>query len=302
MATDVTITALGTDADLLGGTVDDALAVFADVEQQCTRFDARSPLMVANGACNSWVAVPARCYAAVEAAAAAYRRTGGRFDPRVHDDLHRLGYSESLAFEEGAHVEGDVTATARKALPLWEPRFDQVAGALHLGGYRVDLGGIGKGLAVRWAAETLRGSVANFIINAGGDCYAAGHPADSEKWLIGVEDPLGSPDPIAVVAVSDRAVATTSIRIRRWTAGGVEVHHLIDAKTGLPGGDGLRAVTVVGADAADAEVDAKTLFLEGSGGVAMAARTRDSAACWVADDGGLGLSRAFTPYLYWQKP
>ncbi len=112
MATDVTITAVGPDASLLGDAVDNALAVFTDVEAQCTRFDARSPLMVANARCDSWMAVPARCFAAIEAAAAAYRRTEGRFDPRVHDDLHRLGYSESLAFES---ADGSVRSSRHSA-------------------------------------------------------------------------------------------------------------------------------------------------------------------------------------------
>src|SRR5476649_149064 len=53
---------------------------------------------------------------------------------------------------------------------------------------------------------------------------------------------------------------------------------LRDPRPGLPGGDGLRAVTVVGADAADAEVDAKTLFLEGHIGIADTVRTAATAA------------------------
>ncbi len=108
---------------------------------------------------------------------------------------------------------------------------------------------------------------------------------DGGPWRIGVEDPLNPDQPIAVLAVSDRAVATSSVRIRRWTAGSSQVHHLIDPRTGLPGGAGLCAVTVVGDDVADAEVNAKTLFLEGRDAIADAVRSELTAACWVTTDG-----------------
>jgi thiamine biosynthesis lipoprotein len=307
MATDITIAAVSDRADgddgerSLRSGVDRALAVFRDVETECSRFDPHSALMQANAANNAWVAVPPRCFEALVAAAVSYRRTYGRFDPRVHDDLRRLGYERSLAFESEDVVLATPSVQRRPELPEWKPRFQARRGLVHLGGYRVDLGGIGKGLAVRWAADVLRETTGNFLVEAGGDCYAAGHAPDGGRWRIGVEDPMNPTEPIAVLAVSDCAVATSSVRIRRWTAGGAEVHHLIDPRTGLPGGDGLRAVTVVGADAADAEVDAKTLFLEGLRGIADTVRTTSTAACWVATDGTATFSAALEPHVQWRR-
>jgi len=309
MATDVAVTAVGDDEALLRSAVDEALAVFRDVESQCSRFDPGSALMNANAAAAEWTDVPPRCYEALAAAAAAYRRTHGRFDPRVHDDLCRLGYERSLAFEAGHVVLGSSSASAsasssalpRAMRPEWEPGFRPAQRLVHLGGYRVDLGGIGKGLAVRWAADVLREYTDDFLVEAGGDCYAAGHAPDGGQWRIGVEDPLNPTEPIAVLAVSDRAVATSSVRIRRWTAGGAEVHHLIDPRTGLPGGAGLCAVTVVADDAADAEVDAKVLFLEGRRAIAGAVRSGRTAAGWVTTDGAGEFSAALEPYVEWRR-
>jgi thiamine biosynthesis lipoprotein len=300
MATDIAVRACGDDTRQLQSAVERALAVFHDVETQCTRFDPASPLMAANAAADDWVEVPERCFDALVEAAAAYRRTGGRFDPRVHDDLRRLGYVTSLAFESGG-VDLEGTPVARRpARPSWEPKFDAADSLVNLGGQPVDLGGIGKGLAVRWASEALRADTGDFLVEAGGDCYAAGHrPGDD--WRIGVEDPLGGTDPLLVLQVCDRAVTTSSIRIRRWTVGERPVHHLIDPATGLPGGEGLLAVTVVGADPADAEVDAKTLFLEDRLHIADTARADDIAACWVTDDGQVGVSPAMAPYIVWQR-
>ena len=63
------------------------------------------------------------------------------------------------------------------------------------------------------------------------------------------------------------------------------LHHLIDPRTGEPGGDGLAAVTVAGPDPAWAEVWSKALFVEGARSIAAAARSRGLAAWWVGGDG-----------------
>ena len=301
MATDISITAVGEHRARLRFAVDQALNVFRDVESQCSRFDPRSALMRANAASAEWIAVPPYCFDALDAAAVAYRRTGGRFDPRVHDDLCRLGYARSLAFEAGDVVLPAQSAWARPELPEWKPRFRPQLGLVHLGGFRVDLGGIGKGLAVRWAVDTLRAHSDDFLVEAGGDCYAAGRASDGGPWRIGVEDPLNPAQPIAVLAVSDRAVATSSVRIRRWTAGSSAVHHLIDPRTGLPGGAGLCAVTVVDDDVADAEVNAKALFIEGDDAIADAVGRNQIAACWVTTDGVREFSAALERYIQWRR-
>jgi len=301
MATDISITVVGEDRARLQAAVDQALNVFRDVESQCSRFDPRSALMKANAAPAAWIAVPPYCFDALAAAAAAYRRTCGRFDPRVHDDLCRLGYGRSLAFEAGDVVLRAESARGRPELPEWKPRFRPRLGLVHLGGYRVDLGGIGKGLSVRWAVDTLRAHTDDFLVEAGGDCYAAGCAPDGGPWRIGVEDPLNPAQPIAVLAVSDRAVATSSVRIRHWTAGGSAVHHLIDARTGLPGGAGLCAVTVVDDDVADAEVNAKALFLEGENAIADAVGPQQIAACWVTTDGVREFSMAVEQFVQWRR-
>jgi thiamine biosynthesis lipoprotein len=182
----------------------------------------------------------------------------------------------------------------------WTPRFDEDRRAVRLGPEPVDLGGIGKGLAVRWAADQIAGHAASFLVEAGGDCYLGGAGPDGTGWRIGVEDPLGGLEPVAVLQLSDVACATSSIRLRQWRSGERRVHHLIDPRTGAPGGAGLLAVTVVGADPAAAEVWSKCLFLCGVDGVAQQAEAQDLAALWVADDGQMGTTSAMDPLLIWR--
>ena len=279
--------------------VERALAVFPSVHATCTRFDPTSPLMRANARPGEWHDVPPVLYYAVRAAHRAYQATDGRFDPRVLGDLVRLGYDRSLPFDDGG-VTTDGVVAARSAPGPWSPRFRTGPPLqLHLGGVPIDLGGIGKSLAVRWSARILDEELDDYLLDAGGDCYCAGTGPEVDGWRIGVEDPAGTDRPVAVLALRDAGCATSSTRLRRWHAGDSTAHHLIDPSTGRPGGAGLAAVTVVAADTADAEVTTKELFLRGVDAITEAAEGDGVAALWVATSGEVVASSAMTPHVIW---
>jgi thiamine biosynthesis lipoprotein len=275
-----------------------ALDTFADVDRSCTRFTTQSPLMRANTAGDAWCEVGATCFDVLLAAYHAYRDTAGRFDPRVHDDLVRLGYDRSMT--AGGISPRDAGAlAARPPMGRWRPQFRPDSHRVRIGEHPVDLGGIGKGLAVMRAARQLDRIGLGYLIDAGGDCWCRGHSPDG-PWRLGVEDPLGATEPVAVLAVADAGIATSSKRLGRWRIGGTEVHHLIDPKTGQPGGAGLAAVTVVAADTATAEVWSKVLFLEGIDQIAAAAQRHEIAALWIDDSGRLAATAEMATYLVWQ--
>ncbi len=256
--------------------------------------------MRVNAAPDRWHAVPSVLFDTLVEAHRAYERTHGRFDPRIYLDLVRLGYDRSLPFAEGA-VERPDPSAGRDRLGPWRPRFrGGPHPEVHLGGVPIDLGGIGKGLAVRWAGDRLADCDSGYFIDAGGDCACRGGGPDGLGWRVGVEDPRGGSDPLVVLAIRDAACATSSIRVRRWRAGGMAVHHLIDPRTGTPGGRGLTAVTVVAEDPADAEVTSKVLFLSGSRLIAREAARRRIAALWVTTEGSVAESPAFARHVVWR--
>jgi thiamine biosynthesis lipoprotein len=160
----------------------------------------------------------------------------------------------------------------------------------------VDSGGIGKGLALRWASAAALGALpqgAGILLEAGGDITSAG-TAPPGGWRVGIEDPvLPGPEsePLAVLAVERGSVATSSVRVRNWVApDGHRVHHLVDPRTGSPARTGLIAVTVAALDPAWSEVWSKSLFLAGSDRIGEEARARGLAAWWVDDGGRLGMT------------
>ncbi len=266
-------------------------------EQAMSRFRASSELTSLNRSAGSGtvLSVSARLRQALVAADRANRVSAGRFDPRIIGDLDRLGYRGAalptsggrlgIAAGSGGDSHRVVERCGRDGIRLARP---------------VDLGGIGKGLALRWsAAELSRAGTPAFLLDAGGDLVARGADPAGGPWLIGVEDPTERTDHLAVIAVEEGAAATSSVRVHRWTVAGRDVHHLIDPATGEPSEGGLLSVTVTGPDPAWAEVWSKVLFIGGQRAIAVEARARDLAAWWVMDDGSLEMTARARACTVW---
>lgn len=264
-------------------------------EQSLSRWRADSALSRLNATAGNgdWTAVDGRLFALLIASARAQRISGGRFDPRVVARLEALGERAGVALPAIPDGLGSDRPWLGCAPRTRMVRIDAP----------VDSGGIGKGLALRWAMTALRRARllgAGLLLEAGGDLVAHGHQPDGEPWQIGVEDPAGGNEPLAVISIARGAVATSSTAVRRWISpDGDGVHHLIDPFTGAPGGDGLQAVTVAAPDPAWAEVWSKTLFLSGSRAIGAEARRRGLAAWWVEADGTLHLTPAAREQTTW---
>jgi thiamine biosynthesis lipoprotein len=191
-------------------------------------------------------------------------RTAGRFDPTVHDALVAAGYDRTF---EQLPADGDVSPPppAAGGVRLHGGRIELDRGV------HIDLGGIGKGYAAERAAELLA-LAGPCLVNAGGDIAIRGG-----SWPVGVES--------LTLQLDGGGLATSGRDRRRWQRGGRELHHLIDPSTGEPAVSDLLRVTVVGADAVDAEVAAKSLFLLGSERAAAEADAQDLPAVLVTEDG-----------------
>jgi len=281
---------------------------FRDVERECTRFDPESDLMRANAAGEEWAEVGPHCFQAITSAYDAYRASEGAFDPRVYSALVALGYSEGDTFAAGPVSVGTVGARA-EIRGEWAPAFDREGGRVQVGSLPLDLGGIGKGLAVRGGREILREAQAgrSMLVEAGGDLATVGdgphrEPGESRAWRVAVESPLGGSGSAAVLDASDAAVATSSIRLRSWKAGERDVHHLIDPSTGEPAQGGIASVTVVADDPAWAEVWTKVIFLQGAARADDFVERRGLAALWVDLAGTVHVSGAMAPRVLWKVP
>ncbi|MGC8479920.1 MAG: FAD:protein FMN transferase [Acidimicrobiales bacterium] len=302
MASNITVTAVGPEGDATFGPQVEAICqIFHDVETHCTRFDPTSDLMRANAAGEHFIGVHSLCADALREAFVAYEMTEGAFDPRIFGDLVRLGYGESFLHRR-PHLEHVPDEQSRPSLGRWTPRFRDDPPEVSVGPLPIDLGGIGKGLSLRWCAKRMKPLSSGFLLEAGGDVYVHGVPLDDAEWRIGIEHPSAPDTHVAILGLSDRGCATSSVRVRRWQANGQTIHHLIDPSTGRPGGEGLASATVVHDDPAIAEVWSKVLFLRGEQDIADASERHGIAAFWVFESGSYQFSPAMEEYVRWTAP
>ena len=273
--------AMGTDVTLIGPVGSPAFAasaatvrsVFEREERRFSRFRPDSELSAVNAAAGAWTEVSIEFAAVVELALAAWRETGGRFDPTVLDAVIAAGYDRD--FDE-------ILAGARGALR--PPRPCGRAGEVELVGRRLrlpegvglDLGGVAKGWTVDVAAEAAVACGLQWaLINAGGDLRIAG-TAPREGIDIAVDDPETAEADAGRIVLDEGALATSSVTRRAWGDG---LHHLIDPATGRPAGGPVLQATVWAPTCAEAEVRAKEALLEGE------AFLDRGAALLVLDDG-----------------
>jgi thiamine biosynthesis lipoprotein len=240
-----TVVELLVEADDAQPELDAAESEFYRLEALLSRFRPDSELSRLNEA--KTLAVDPDLTRVVELALQARERTGGRFDPTVHDAVVAAGYDRS--FER---VPRDVATPPRAAACSGRVRIDGERIELDRD-VRLDLGGIGKGFAVERVAAILA-SAGPCLANAGGDLTVRGAP-----WPVGLE----TADDTITLQLERGAIATSGRDRRRWLRNGREQHHLIDPTSGAPADTDLLRVTVVAANAIDAEVWAKALFLAG---------------------------------------
>ena len=250
-------------------------------EASWSRFRPDSDLSALNRSPRSCTSVSPLLERALIRARAAWSATGGRFDPTVLDAVEHAGYDR------------DFRALDPRPRPVPTGRRVPGMSRVHVGrghvvrpvGLRLDLGGIGKGLAADLlAAELLARGADSVCVSVGGDVRVAG-TAPTGGWRIPVDD--AHRDGVATVAVLDGgALATSSTRVRRWPSeDGGWIHHLVDPTTGRPVESGVTSVTVAAAEAWWAEVLAKAALVAGPRDGAELMREA-GASGWIATDDG----------------
>jgi FAD:protein FMN transferase len=108
-------------------------------------------------------------------------------------------------------------------------------------GQSITLGGIAKGLIVDRAVARLReNGLSDFLVQAGGDMYAAGRHGD-RPWRVGIQDPRAgsgqqrsSDTSFAMLSLENSAFNTSGDYERFVIHQGQRYHHIIDPRTGYP--------------------------------------------------------------------
>lgn len=111
----------------------------------------------------------------------------------------------------------------------------------------VDLSGIAKGYAVDKLVEKLHSlGGKNFLVNIGGEIYAAGLRGEEQKWRIGIEVPNPHQQQAQhLLEVSNTSVATSGGYRNFYEVDGQEYSHTLNPLTGKPITHQLKSVTIL---------------------------------------------------------
>lgn len=185
-----------------------------------------------------------------------HRATRGRIDPLVGSDLELLGYGRELTLRISPDARGRIGRINRR--PSWTDISRSGRRLTTPGPVLVDVGAAGKGFLVDELGRMLEADgITEYMVDASGDYrFHAG-----EALTIGLEDPSDFSRAIGTASISRGALCASGVSRRRWRdiSVGMQVHHILDAVTGLPT-TGTLASWVVAEDAATADGLATALF------------------------------------------
>jgi thiamine biosynthesis lipoprotein len=303
MATHVTVALVGVSGDEARRAFEAAFGAFERVEWAMNEWRPRSPLARINARAGRRrpVRAPADLCEVLRIGLDGARRTDGLFDPTwaalsdvwVFDGSGRGHVPPREAVARRCRLVG------HRRVEL-EPRAGGCAVRLPVAGMRLGLGGLAKGWAVDRAVERLRAlGLADFLVQAGGDLYAAGKRGD-RPWRIGIRDPRGARDDVlGEIELGDAAFSTSGDSERWFEVEGVRYHHVIDPRTCEPA-RASRQSTVLARTATEAEVLTKATFiLGGAGGLALAERN-GAAAVIVDAQGRIAVSPSLEGRISWR--
>jgi len=286
-------------ARLRGGMED----ILAQVIDEMSTYEAGSALSRFNASAETgWQAAPDDLVTVLAEALDVSRWSGGAFDATIGPLVDLWGFGPGGARQS----------------PPPAGRLEQAAGAvgyqrLHADaersairksspGVHLDLSAIAKGFAADRMGAYLDGQgVRNYLIDIGGELRAGGRNDQDRAWRIAIERPEPGQRSIQrVVALSDRAIATSGDYRNFFEAGGRRFSHTIDPRSGRPVDQPLASVTVVHERTMTADAMATALLVLGArDGFELAQRSGIAAHFMSRGDNGLveRSTRAMQSYI-----
>jgi Membrane-associated lipoprotein involved in thiamine biosynthesis len=178
--------------------------------------------------------------------------TRGAVDPLVGRDLELLGYDQTYSLMPASDLVRAEEHARGKA--TWSQ--DIIRDGTSLVTRRplvIDVGAAGKGYLVDIVSEILcEAGFARFVVDGSGDLRHSGE----SSMRVGLEHPFDPRLVIGVANLQSRALCASAVTRRAWGDG---LHHVLDARTGVPARD-VVATWVVADQAAVADGLATALF------------------------------------------
>lgn len=240
------------------------------IDLAASRFREDSELSRLNASPERAVTISPLLAQAIDAALRGAELSGGAVDPTIGSAVRLAGYDADFA---KVPADGGQIRLIAHQVPGWRAiLFDPHSLTVRMPlGVEIDLGATAKALASDLAAAAASKAIdgAGVLVSLGGDIAVAG-TAPLEGWSIQTSDDSEAPidETEETISISSGGIATSSTTVRRWTRGGVVLHHIIDPATGLPADSCWRTASVVAASCVDANIASTAAIVMGRNAVA----------------------------------
>jgi FAD:protein FMN transferase len=211
--------------------------------------------------------------------------SGGLYDPRIIGILEKIGYDSD--FRKKDFQKNEKTGKFRPFIRGLEEDL-LFRGKKLFFATRMDFSGIAKGYITDLAAKFLKNNGwKNFLVDSGGDIFAAGENNEGKEWRIEIE---GVPKERLMLKISEKGIATSGISRKKWEIGGKKFHHLVNPKNPNEFSYEIRTVSVIEKNTESADGRAKVLVLMGKDKGMEFAKKNRVAAIFLSCKGNIFLT------------
>ena len=229
-------------------------------------------------------------YPVLKASKEVYESSEGAFDPTVGPLVNAWGFGPDKSMVPDSN-------TVQQLLELVgydKIQFDKSEVCKNKPGIKLDFSAVAKGYAVDVVAEYLQSkNIKNLLVEIGGELVCKGTKNNNMPWRTAIEDPDVAAHErriLAVVNLSDRAVATSGNYRNYYVRDGVKYVHTINPTTGYPISHRLLSASVFAESCMLADAYATAFMVLGMDGATSILKNNPSLDAYLIfsnEDGGI---------------
>lgn len=238
----------------------------------------------------------------LEASKKVYENTEGAFDPTVGPLVNIWGFGPGgPELKDSVDIKNLLTTVGFSKI-----EFDQKQLRKKVAGIYLDFSAIAKGYGSDVVADFLKNKgISNYLVEIGGELVANGVNEKGELWKVGVNRPVetaNESDLISIIALQDRAMATSGNYRNFYVRDSVKISHTINPATGYPVNHSLLSATVIAKDCMTADAYATALMVMGVDRAIQLDSALNEIEVFLIFDDGMGgfktfASESLKPYL-----
>jgi thiamine biosynthesis lipoprotein len=277
--------------------------ILAQINRQMSTYDPESELSRFNrNPSTDWVPVSPELLVVMQEAQRVAQLTSGAFDVTVGPLVDLWGFGPTVTDDAIPSQAAIAEAQTRVGYHLLRLRYDPPALQKTVADIEVDLSAIAKGYAVDRLAEYLETlSIADYMVEIGGELRVKGNNVQGDPWRIAIEKPTPNERTVERIALlTDRGIATSGNYRNFFERDGQRYSHAIDPTTGRPIRHELASVSVIHPSVTLADALATGLIVMGPDNGFQLAEQQGLAALFIVINDGEFIEKstsAIAPYL-----